>query len=292
MAGTLLHITLARRALESASISSSVRAELEECVHDFRLGAVLVDLPYHERIWLSGIKLLLGLDLQCHVWGTLLHVRSPANLARAFLDRADDPAGRALALGLLSHLGVDVVFHREIDRRVKNEADGSRSLDGEHRCIEDQIDLHVHYHLLGHSGMGTVYARRMLGLRPSRSWSRRACSAIREIHGDAPPAKKLERWLAALSLYGLLSCTGRAPWVTTSPRDNPELQQTALELAEESIQLAAKYIEAGLAYLDGAIDVDGLLREVPDLSMADGGCAAPPREILSRSPRAVSGMSR
>ncbi len=280
MAGTLLHITLADRALNATSIPSHWEDEIQENIHDYRLGAVLVDLPYHERIWLNGLRLLFGLGLQCNVWGTLLHTRSPANLARALLDRAETPAKRALALGFLTHLAVDIVFHTEIHRLIMNKADGTKSLNAEHKQIEDQIDLHIHYNILEHSGIGTPYARRMFALHPTGSWTTHVSAAIAEIHGNAPEIAKLKQWQKELALYGLLCSSHRVPWVATLPEDNPKLQETALDLAEESVRLAAEYIETGIEYLNDHIDRQGFQNAVPDRSLLDGGCASPPRREI------------
>jgi len=277
MAGTLLHITLAQRARDTADVYSGVETEIEEHIHDFRLGAVLVDLPYHDRLWLSGVRLLFRLDLQCSVWGTLLHTRSPAGLGRALLDRAQDGAGRALALGFLTHIAVDLVFHTEISRLVMSRADGSKSLDSEHKLIEDQIDLHIHYDLLGHPGIGTPYARRMLNLHPESSWAPSVAAAIAKVHGNAPSTAKLERWQRELALFGFACSTSRVPWVKTLPNDDFGLQKTAIRLADESVHLAANYIGVGVAYLNGEIDRGAFLSAIPDRSLLDGGPAAPPR---------------
>ncbi|MCP4604669.1 MAG: zinc dependent phospholipase C family protein [Proteobacteria bacterium] len=277
MAGTLLHITLAHRALEVAEISSRVKDELQRHIQDFRLGAVLVDLPYHERIVFSGLKLMLGFSLEYNVWGTLLHARSPANLALAFLKRAKDVTGRAIALGFLTHFAVDIVFHTEISRRVMNLADGSKGLDDLHKQIEDQIDLYIHNELIEHSGMGTPYARRMLALRPESSWPARVSAPIAEVHGNAPETAQFKRWQRELALYGLICSTDRVPWVTTITNDNSELQEAALGLAKESIRLAAEYIETGINYLDGRINRDGFLKNIPNRSLLDGGPASPSR---------------
>jgi hypothetical protein len=277
VAGTLLHIALAEQALSKAKITGQSRRELTGHLQDFRLGAILADLPYHDRICRSGLRSLMKLDLHYNTWGTLLHMRSPLGLTLALLNRANDSPGRALALGFLTHFSVDVVFHSEISALVNTEADGSRSLDMEHRRIEEQMDLHVHYSLLGHSGMGTPYASRMLWLKPDSSWCGRALSAIAEIHGNAPDIATLKRWKNELAIYGALSSTKKVPWIKTIPKDDPALQKKSLDLAEESIRLAAKHIELGLQYLGGNVTREDFLTAIPDLSMMDGGPSAPPR---------------
>ncbi|MCP4199894.1 MAG: zinc dependent phospholipase C family protein, partial [Proteobacteria bacterium] len=118
MAGTLLHITLAEQALHAADIDPQTVTNINNHIDDFNLGAVLLDLPYYEHLVKSGLYLLARLEVHYSAWGTLFHLRSPSLLARVFLDSAEDPSSRALSLGLLTHLAVDLVFHREIHRRT------------------------------------------------------------------------------------------------------------------------------------------------------------------------------
>ena len=277
MAGTLLHITLANRLLETGALPASAADELRARVHDYRLGSVLVDLPYYGNLVGNGLRSLLGLDIHFDTFGTLVHVLSPTGLCLALLDRARQPWSRALALGALTHYAVDLIFHEDIHRREKRLADGSESLDTVHKRIEDEMDLHVHYDLLGHPGIGTPYARQMLSLRPDRSWTSTARGALLEVHGDAPRRRELRAWLDSLTAFGWLSSTRHAPWVRTLPADDPELLEASLALAERSVELSADYVRTGLCYLDGALDRVGFLAAIPDRSMLDGTPAEPPR---------------
>ena len=120
MAGTLLHITLANASLSEARVSEEVERAVAPFTHDFRLGAVLVDLPFFENLVTSGIRILAKQEIRLAVWGDLLHLRSPRTLCRYLLESADHAAGRAMALGALTHLAIDAIFHREIERRVYN----------------------------------------------------------------------------------------------------------------------------------------------------------------------------
>ncbi|MBW2278128.1 MAG: hypothetical protein JRF63_11585 [Deltaproteobacteria bacterium] len=222
------------------------------------------------------MRSLAGFDIRFDAFGTLIHVRSPSGLSLALLDRSGDDSARALALGALTHYAVDLVFHDEIHRRVRQVADGTESLDTVHKRIEDDMDLHVHYDLLGHSGIGTPYARQMLALRPHRSWAATARDSMLEVHGEAPDERKLISWLDNLSAFGWLSSTRHVPWVHTLPADDPELLETSLQLAERSLELSADFVRAGLDYLDGELDRGGFFDAVPDRSMLDGGPADPP----------------
>jgi hypothetical protein len=219
----------------------------------------------------------MNFDIHYNAWGTLLHMRSPARLGLALLDRAADWPAKALALGFLTHFSVDVVFHSEISASVSAEADGSRSLDMEHKRIEEQMDFYVFSDLLGHSGMGTPYARSMLRFSPKSAWSEIFFSAITEIHGNAPDITTLKRWKNKLALYGFLVSIKKAPWVTKIREQNQSLQKKSLTLARESIELAQLHIEIGLKYLEGSLSRDDFLSAIPDRSMMDGGPASPPK---------------
>jgi hypothetical protein len=97
-----------------------------------------------------------------------------------------------------------------------------------------------------------------------------------EIHRDAPPERAFRSWLDSLSAFGWFSSTRHVPWVRTLPADDPELLAASLELADRSVELSAEFVRAGLAYLEGRIDREGFLDEVPDRSMLDAGPAEPP----------------
>ena len=277
MAGTLLHITLAEKALDATEMPESTKAEILSVAQDFRLGAVLVDLPYYGRVMQNGIRTLIGRDLSFDTWGTLLHMRSPAGLMLALLDRADSPSGRGSALGALTHLAVDVVFHSEIHRRLMLAADGTEAFEAIHKRIEDQMDLHVFYDIVGHSGVGTAYARKMLTLIPDNGWVERTRGAVFEVHGCAPPNSNLKSWLTGLATFGLANSAAWLPWVRTLPDNDPDLLKTSIGLAEEAIDLSARYIETGLAYVERRVDRDGFLEKVKDRSMLTDKDAEPPR---------------
>jgi hypothetical protein len=275
MAGTLLHITLANRLLETGALPDRVVEPLRARIQDYRLGSILVDLPYYEDLWLNGARSLLGYDIRFDAFGTLIHARSPSGLSLALLDRARTPPLRALALGALTHYAVDLVFHEEIHRRERLAADGTQSLDAVHKRIEDDMDLHVHYDMLGHSGIGTPYARQMLSLKPDRSWASTARQALVAVHGEVPGERTLATWLDNLATFGWFNSTRFTPWARTLPADDPELLEVSLGLAERSIELSADFVRSGLAYLDGDLDGAGFLEAVPDRSMIDGGPADP-----------------
>jgi hypothetical protein len=270
MAGTLTHVTLAERALDAARLRDGLGREIEHHLHDYRLGAVLVDLPYHENIVLSGLRLAAGRELRWNRWGNRLHAERSSALAHALLERARDAPARALALGALTHLAVDAVFHAEISRRVAAGEGGDGGEDTRHKRIEDEIDLHCHYELIEGPGIGRAYTRRKLLIRPHRGWTDHVRGAVAAVHGVDPGGGRLRRWLLELSLFAVASSVGFAPWVRTLPRDDPGLLESSVALAEEALRRAAANLEAGAATLDGELDREGFLAAVPERSLLDG----------------------
>jgi hypothetical protein len=234
-----------------------------------------VDLPYYDRLWLIGLRAIAGLEIRYADWGVRMHRQSPTSLALALLDMASNSGERTLALGFLTHVAVDVIFHCEIERRVKAEVDGTSNPDKAHKLIEDQMDLHVHHHILGHSGIGTSYARRMLILMPTNTWTELVTSALKRAHGAIHTKAQFRRCLRALGVFGIVYSVSPSPWVTTKPKEDPSLLKTALRLANEAIALSARYLEAGAAYAAGEIDREGFIEKVPDCSLIDGGEVTP-----------------
>jgi len=275
MAGTLLHVTLAMRAADAAGDGEARSIALRH-PYDYALGAVLVDLPYYDRLWHTALGMALHRPLHYHPFGAALHRRSPAGTCLALLEAAATDAERAVGLGALTHHAVDLVFHPEIDRRVRAAGDGERDPDGLHKWIEDEIDLHCHYELVGSSGVGTEYVRRALAIAPESDWTALARTAILRIHGEAPSAEALSRWLTQLAFYGLASSCSAAPWVRTLPADDPELNERSIALADAAIASAAAHIACGARYLSGRADRDACFSVVKDLSAIDGGPADAP----------------
>jgi len=274
MAGTLLHVTLAARAAEAAD-DGEARSVARRHPHDYSLGAVLVDLPYYDQLARTALRLAFRRPLRYHPFGAALHRRSPAGLCLALLEAARTDAERAVALGALTHHAVDLVFHPEIERRVREAGRDGRDPDGLHKQIEDDIDLHCHYDLLGTGGVGTATARRALQLEPESDWTALARAAMLRIHGEAPSAEQLSTWRSQLALFGLASSWPGAPWVRTLPADDPDLLERSVALADEAIAAAAKYVACGAHTLSGATDRDGFFSVVKDVSILDGGPAEP-----------------
>jgi hypothetical protein len=270
LAGTLLHITLAERALARAALSNDINTLIRHHIRRFRLGAIFVDLPYYERLWLNGLRALAKRPIQFTTWGNELHVRSPSKLMLALLENARTDGDLAFALGALTHYAVDIIFHSEIENRIRTLGDQPQGHDHAHKQLEDEIDYNVHTALIGHRGMGTSYARRMLVLYPRGNWIRQARGAIARVHGRAPGRLKLISWQNNLAVFGLLSSTGASYGVFENRSIEPDLQEISRHLADEAIGLAGRYMETGLAYSQGRLDKAGFYNAVPNRSMLDG----------------------
>jgi hypothetical protein len=275
VAGILLHVTLANEALAGADLPSAVRREIRERMDDYRLGAVLFDLPHFEWVLVNGLRLLLRREIQFGLWGHLLHLRSPTGLCRELIKGARDGADRAMALGALTHLAIDPLFHEEIEGRVMGIADGTKGLNTLHKQIEDQMDLHVHRHLLGHPGVGTSYAREMLDLKPAPSWMARFSEALLAVHGNAPSRRVLSRWLRGVALFGRTQSSRHFPWINTVPDDDPVLREKAIALAEQAVERSREYLGIGLSDMEQTDDGTMPLMEIRERNLVDGGGAYP-----------------
>ncbi len=271
MAGTLLHITLAERALECASIPVSVKREIWNSLWDFRLGAVLFDLPYYEHLLLQAIFRAARRDYSFNEWGEMLHARAPSDLCRRLLDFTSSPTSLAVALGALTHAAVDVVFHPEIERRVSQLPKGRVRPNRTHSEIETAMDICVHNNLLGHRGIGTPYTLEGLLMFPDASWAPLFFEAILAVHKEAPAPRRMNGWLRGLRLFALSHASARFFGVSSFSPPDPERDRAALYLAEKAIERAAQYLEAGFAYHEGSLSTEQFRRIIPNLNLCSGG---------------------
>ncbi|HUT76192.1 MAG TPA: zinc dependent phospholipase C family protein [Polyangia bacterium] len=269
MAGTLLHVTLAERIAASPALGSPARELLAAHPNELALGAVLVDLPYYRRLWLTGLGMALGREPDFGGPGETVHATGTAAFARALIDHATGDAGRALALGHLTHHAVDLVFHAEIERRIRPAVEHGEPRGRAHKRLEDELDLHVHCDLLGHPGIGTAYARRALAPRPFPEWTRQVRAAWRSVHGRAPRTIDLALWLGWLRAFGAASSVGWVPWVRTLARDDSALAATAIALAERAVAEGVTMVGAGFDYATGRIDAAAISEAVPDRSLLE-----------------------
>lgn len=271
MAGTLLHITLAQIAIKQAQIPAATQKEIQDAIDDFRLGAVLFDLPYYERLLRQGLERCLSKrDFRFNEWGDVLHTHEPIKLCHLLLKGSSRAGDRALALGALTHAAVDTVFHAEIERRVRMAPEGKTHPNRVHNDIETQMDLFVHKQLLGTTGIGDAYARKMLCLAPAPGWSALFRNAVFEIHGKTPTEKQTHAWLRGLRLFGILHSRSEFFWVTTKAAPDAERDRAAIRITEEATELSARYIEEGCAYLERPLSLRDKALPIPETDLAAG----------------------
>ena len=274
MAGTLLHITLADAILDGARLSARCERTLKSHLAEYRLGSVLIDLPFYDQLIRNGVRKTLGKPVRFNKAGSAFHLKAPSELLLALLDRADTPAKLAVALGHATHYAVDLIFHKEISEMIQ--ANPDRPDEGHlHKRIEDQLDLHVSYDLIGLSGMGSGYAAKMFALPVEEGWASLAHGAFDALHPGLVTEKQWTRWLRALRLFGRVSTHPRAPWAGPKLVDDPPLATRALELADSAIHLGRTFLAHADTYLEGNIERAEFLKRIPNRSMADGGEALP-----------------
>lgn len=277
MAGTLLHIVLAERALEKAQLQMSTKQEILRCLQDFRLGSILFDLPYYERLLSQGFQRLLCKEISFNSWGGALHAKSPTGLCRFLLDTADCENARATALGALTHAAVDIVFHPKIESFI---SPTDKYPLRRHQHIETQMDFIVHRHLLKHLGLGTPYTKNVLTIKPHDSWVTNFKNAIEHIHGKHPSQNRISGWLKGLHAFGLLHSSPKWFWVPSVSASDENLKKTAIRSADEAVKLSARYIEIGIEYINKAVSLYDFEAAIPDLDLATGKPAIPAENQL------------
>jgi hypothetical protein len=277
MAGTLLHITIADAAIETGVVQAPFRDIVMKWRDDFHLGAVIVDLPYYEHFVRRGLLMALTGELGYDAMGQLLHLRNPSDFSRVLLDEAKSEADRVFALGSLTHLATDLVFHPVVEQRVLDTADGTRDLGRLHKCIEDALDILAHEHLVGHAGIGRPYAWRLLSLNPKSRWTEMFQIASKRLHGVSPTRRRLHRWLRALRMFGYLHCSSGFPWVATGSAPDDWTRRTARELTDAAVRLSTDYLQLGTEYLEKRIDAARFVDRVPNRNLVTGKEAEQPR---------------
>ena len=291
MAGTLLHITLADAALKRVRY---LEKRIAPHVDDYHLGAVVFDLPYYERLWYRAVQLLVTKELGYSTWGQLFHLRDPSRFVRILLQNAHTADRRAFALGVLTHLAVDLIYHPWIESRTMAIADGSSDLNRLHKQIEDDLDRVASMKLLGHTGIGTPYAASRLRIEPTFAYVPFFAIASGRIHGATPSFSQFERWRTSLRRFGRLHQSPRFPWIQLKSSLPHETIDRGEQLAESAIKQTVLYLEAGMAFLEKLIDVKQFADRVPSRNLINGHKAEgarPPRggesQLLSQAENCV-----
>jgi hypothetical protein len=243
---------------------------IETAGDDFRLGAVMLDLPYFEGLIGSGVRLMLGRPICLPEIGTSLHSTDPVGLIERILVDADSPSGRALALGAVTHYAADLVFHPAICQMVDDRHAPLEQRDSVHKSIEDQVDLHVSFDLLGHSGIGTHYVTEKLLLVPHPAWAARFCRAAWQSSRVAIHEAKARLYLRRLHLFGLVMRSPRSPFVVCLPDDNPALLEKSLFLSHRALELGAIHLLAAYRVIAGQEPLAHLRQVLGSHALTDG----------------------
>lgn len=222
MPALLLHMTLAKQALERSDAPSLLRQAAARRRDVLLLGSIFPDLPYHGRFAQQLLRHLAGREYRLSEWGDLFHTRGTGRLALGFLrylvrsHLAPAPRDAVLALvaGYLCHHAVDRVVHPAINQLVDRHL-GEQ--DAPHVVLHERIEryqsLFYHHDLLGYDILCTPFARDLVrevagsGLvRPMLEptlW-RAVRAACLETHGRAPEPARMSDWLWGTTVYGLL----------------------------------------------------------------------------------------
>lgn len=266
MADTLLHITCARKLLSDGRIHKEAANLLATHVEDFALGAAIHDLPYFDNVLKSGLRKLRGIPEDYAVLGQKIHLRHGALLCTRAVQRADSSARFALAAGMVTHFALDVVFHPYIERRVAEEG-------LVHGPLENEIGLHCHYDLVGHSGVGNDYCRDTMSLRPSSGWGEFYTGLLQSVHGvPAEPdlVAYFDRCLRGVRLFGALHGVSFVPWVKVLADDDPSLANASLEMLDQSLDDAVRYVNQAFDAYRGGITAEEWEAVLPRRRLSDG----------------------
>ncbi|MBN2529459.1 MAG: zinc dependent phospholipase C family protein [Deltaproteobacteria bacterium] len=220
MADTLLHLTLANEIGNHPDVSSEIRNLIHTHPDDYLMGSVVFDLPYYELIFITGFRTLLHQPPVYHPYGECIHNSRCRQINVTLCTAAETPAQKALACGALTHFAVDIVFHREIEKRIQHQ-------NISHDAFERQIGLHCHNALLGHSGVGSNYTQKVTWLFPALGWSSYVSATLKTHLACTPSSNVFEKWQRSLRLFGLLYSRSWFPWLNSTIEPHPELPALA-----------------------------------------------------------------
>lgn len=203
MAADASHLLFVEQLPDDPRLQADLRTLLRAHWRWVRVGAVLVDLPYFDGFVRRALDDLRGLPDRTSFWGDRFHRDGAEHLVGAILRRAlrlPDPEPLvALAIGLHSHVLLDVATHPDINRAAAEivARDGGRP-EAAHRAVENvQAEL-WHRSLRGHRLFGDprafgLLAVRAEGLAHGRIGANLA-DAITEVFGWNPGRLDWHRW--------------------------------------------------------------------------------------------------
>jgi hypothetical protein len=272
-----------------------------------RLGAVLVDQPYFEALPRSVLRYVTrGRAPAESTWGDRLHAVEPQRLLEALLarvadGRAEDGRGGpgrerllAVALGLASHLAVDVVTHPVVNRLARARAAALGTTEREqHSHVEKWQALLLHERTLGRRALGAPPMRAHLDV-PARAaladdrLARALRDALREAYGAAPPLADLRAWASGYAQYAALLGTPAARLYAPA-RERDEARALFFDAPSvdyprtfaRACALSTRYVETAYARARGDLDDDALRRAIPRQSIDE-----PTQHDPTHAPRA------
>ncbi|MBN2804495.1 MAG: zinc dependent phospholipase C family protein [Deltaproteobacteria bacterium] len=263
MAETLLHVTLADEVLKNNS-SSTLKPLLQKHHHDYILGAIIYDLSYFENLLLNGVRKLRKQNIHYSKSGQILHEQYGHLITVDAVVNAASDSEKAMTCGMITHFAADIIFHKEIEIMV------SENPSETHSSIEDEMALHVHYELLGHSGVGTGYSFDAFNIKLSMKLENFYNNLIAPYPLKDMFEKKIKAQLRSLRLYGELNSFPFAPWVKTLADDNFKLAKKSLELTQKSLTLSNQLIENTQNFWNKKITENEFRNSFPLIKMSDG----------------------
>ena len=265
MADTLLHISIANRIASQPQLVAPIREIIAQRKNDYLMGSVAFDLPYYDALIRTGIRTLLHLPIKYHPFGQTIHEGRCKETCIALADAANNPSLLAFAFGALTHFAVDIVFHREIEKQIQNNSIS-------HDTLERQIGLLCHLKLLGHTGVGTPYAKESTTLAPTDNWADFLSATLSRIYSDTPTAAVFQKWAKGLRQFGSLYSKSWYPWLNTRPPQDVVLKKLARQMRREAIEKAIAFLNAAGAFKEGALSLAQYQETLPALRMSDGLC--------------------
>lgn len=290
MAAEGVHMTALEESVlgPSRPVAREVSSLVERHRSLARLGAVLVDLAYFENFGSMVIRHLAGTPQIGSAWGDRLHKAGPQRLLEALLvrvrdGRASDTRGGpgkepvlALAMGLSSHLAVDVVTHPviEVIAGARSRALGT-TISVEHERVERLQSALFHERFFGRD----LFARQAWFSYvdvPGVEWfndarfSHLLLDAMREAFGTAPSQTELRAWARGYRNYArvLGSPLGKV-LVTDKAKD--EAREVLYrgpgfdydDLFRDAERASTAYVETAYAFGRGDVDSEELERVIP-----------------------------
>jgi len=268
MTGTLAHVALAEAALHLPQLPGDLLALVTRERLAFRLGAMLPDLSFYERLWKPGLALFLKREIDLGTFGEQLHRERPLDFLIQLVRTARSDFQRTVALGVATHGALDLVIHPYIATLVARQSPARCPITW-HRVIEAELDRFILRERLGVTDAGRSDAWRNMarpaleGLARREDLTRWYAASVRAVHPAHPAGEqRIIRWLEGLVLFALYERLRPTP-TSTSVFSTATV---ASELATKALTLAAGALTTTFDVLQGTRPADALRSSLPDRS--------------------------